>query len=188
MIYNCFGHPIEERDLIYIYILKVKVMWSRYNPGVAQRVDRGIALLFPDRGTRRGWVVNSTPRLHFIPGKDPVLIVQEAGWDPGSVWTGGKSHPHRDSIPDLPARSQSLYRLSYWAPYIYIYIYIYNSSKVPSRTLHAEYQINSRNNIATNAVLWNVGNSVLQISAYGWTCCLHHSTTKLIKGARLREA
>ena len=27
----------------------------------------------------------------------------------------GKSHPHRDSIPDLPACSQSLYRLSYRA-------------------------------------------------------------------------
>ena len=25
----------------------------------------------------------------------------------------GKSRPHRDSIPDRPARSQSLYRLSY---------------------------------------------------------------------------
>ena len=29
------------------------------------------------------------------------------------VWTGGKSRPHRDSIPERPARSQSLYRLSY---------------------------------------------------------------------------
>ena len=27
----------------------------------------------------------------------------------------GKSRPHRDSIPDRPARSQSLYRLSYRA-------------------------------------------------------------------------
>ena len=27
---------------------------SRYRPGVAQRVGRGIALLFHDRGTRRG--------------------------------------------------------------------------------------------------------------------------------------
>ena len=26
---------------------------------------------------------------------------------------GRKSHPHRDSIPDRPAHSQSLYRLSY---------------------------------------------------------------------------
>ena len=28
--------------------------WSRYRPGVAQRVGRSIALLFHDRGTRRG--------------------------------------------------------------------------------------------------------------------------------------
>jgi hypothetical protein len=60
-------------------------------------------------------VVSSTPRPHFTPGKDPVPIVQETGWAPGSVWTGGKSRPHRDSIPDRPARSQSLYRLSYRA-------------------------------------------------------------------------
>ena len=51
------------------------------------------------------------------PGKDPVPILQEAGWVPEPVWTGGKSHPHRDSIPDRPARSQSLYRLSYPAHY-----------------------------------------------------------------------
>jgi len=30
------------------------VKFSRYRPGVAQRVGRGIALLFHDRGTRRG--------------------------------------------------------------------------------------------------------------------------------------
>ena len=58
-------------------------------------------------------MVSSTPRPHFTPGKDPVPILQEAGWAPGPVWTGGKSLPHRDSIPDRPARSQSLYRLSY---------------------------------------------------------------------------
>ena len=45
----------------------------------------------------------------LYPGKDPVPILQEAGWAPGPVWTGGISHPHRDSIPDPPARSQSLY-------------------------------------------------------------------------------
>ena len=92
---------------------KVKIKCSRYRPGVAQRVGRGIALLFHDRGSRSGWVVSSTPRLRFAPGKDPVPILQEAGWALGPVWTGGKSHPHRDSIPDRPARSQSLYRLSY---------------------------------------------------------------------------
>ena len=45
------------------------------------------------------------PRPHFTPGKDPVPIVQEAGWAPGPVWTDGKSRPHRDSIPDRPAHS-----------------------------------------------------------------------------------
>jgi len=82
---------------------------------VAQRVGRGIALLFHDHGTRRGWVVSSMPRPHFTPGKEPVLILQETGWTPGPVWTGGKARPHRNSIPDRPARSQSLYRLSYLA-------------------------------------------------------------------------
>jgi len=80
---------------------------------VAQREGRGIALLFHDRGTRRGWVVSSTPWPHFTPGKDPVPVLQQAGWAPGLVWTGGNSRPHRDSIPVRLARCQSLYRLSY---------------------------------------------------------------------------
>ena len=53
-------------------------------------------------------MVSSMPRPHFTPGKDPVPILQEAGWAPGPVWTGGNSRPHRDSIPDHPARSQSV--------------------------------------------------------------------------------
>jgi hypothetical protein len=60
-------------------------------------------------------VVSSTPRPHFTPGKDPVPILQEVGWAPGPVWTGGKSRPHLDSIPNRPTCSQSLYRLSYRA-------------------------------------------------------------------------
>ena len=50
-------------------------------------------------------MVSSTPQPHFTPGKDPVPILQEDGWAPGPVWTGGKSRPHRDSIPDRPAGS-----------------------------------------------------------------------------------
>jgi len=34
--------------------LKVKVKCSLYRPGVAQMMGRDIALLFHDRGTRRG--------------------------------------------------------------------------------------------------------------------------------------
>ena len=80
---------------------------------MAQRVGRRIVLLFHDRGIRRGRVVSSTLRPHFTPGKEPVPILQEVGWAPGPVWTGEKSRPHWDSMPDRPACSQSPYRLSY---------------------------------------------------------------------------
>jgi len=94
---------------------------------VAQRVGRGIDLLFHDRGTRTGWVVSSTPPPHFTPAKDPVPSLQEAGWAPGPVWTSGKSSPHRDSIPDSSDRSQSLYRLSYPAHEYRIYSRIFTT-------------------------------------------------------------
>ena len=45
--------------------------------------------------------------------KIQVPILQEAGLAPGPVWSGGKSRHNRDSIPDRPARSQSLYPLNY---------------------------------------------------------------------------
>ena len=80
---------------------------------MAQWVGRGLALLFHDRVTRRGWVVSSTPRPYFTPGKDRVPIVQETVWAPGPVWTGGKSRPTGIRSPDRPARSKSLYRLRY---------------------------------------------------------------------------
>ena len=58
------------------HVPNIKVKWSRYWPSVAQRVGRGIALFFHDRGIRRGWVVSSTPRPHFTPGKDQVPVLQ----------------------------------------------------------------------------------------------------------------
>ena len=65
-------------------------------------------------GTRRGWGVSVTLRPLFTPGKDPVPIVQEAGWAPGPVWTGAENlAPIGIRCRDRPARSQSLYRLSY---------------------------------------------------------------------------
>ena len=54
------------------------------------------------------------PRPLFTPGKDPVPIVQEAGWAQGLVWTGVKNlTPTRIQSLDRPARSQSLYQLCY---------------------------------------------------------------------------
>ena len=50
----------------------------------------------------------------LYPRKDPVPIVQEAGWAPGLVWTGAKNlAPTGIRSPDRPARSQSLYLLRY---------------------------------------------------------------------------
>ena len=40
---------------------------------------------------RSGWGVSITPRQHITPGKDPVPIVQEAGWASGPVWTGAEN-------------------------------------------------------------------------------------------------
>jgi hypothetical protein len=53
----------------------------------AHRRSRGIALLFLDHGTRRGRGVRITPWPLYTPQKDPVRIVQEAGWATGPVWT-----------------------------------------------------------------------------------------------------
>ena len=83
----------------------------------AHRESTGVSLLFLDHGTRRGWGVSVTPLPLFTPGNDSVPIVQEAGWTPGPVWTSAKNvTPIGILSPDLPARSQSLYRLSYPGP------------------------------------------------------------------------
>ena len=80
----------------------------------ARRGSRGIALLFHDHGTRRGWGVSVTPRTLFTAGKDPLPIVQEAGWAPGPVWRGAENIvPTGIRSPDRPVLSQSLYQLSY---------------------------------------------------------------------------
>ena len=78
-------------------------------------------------------MVSSTPLPHFTPGKDPVPILQEAKWAPGPVWWGGKSRPHQDSIPDHPACSQSLYRLSYPA-HVYTHTHTHTHTRGPGST------------------------------------------------------
>jgi hypothetical protein len=87
----------------------------------AHRGSRGIALLFHDHGIRKGWGVSVTPWPLFTPEKDLVPILQEAGWTPGPVWTGAENlaPPTGIRFPDRPARSQSLYRLSYLAHIFY---------------------------------------------------------------------
>ena len=79
----------------------------------AHRGSRGIALLFLDHGTRRGWGVSVMPWPLFTPGKDSVPNVQEAGWAPGPATVAENLAPTGIRSPDRPARSQSLYRLRY---------------------------------------------------------------------------
>jgi hypothetical protein len=77
------------------------------------RESRGIALLFLTLAVERGRF-SVTPRPLSTPGKDPVPIVQEAGWAPKPVWTGADNLASTGiRSPDRPARSQSLYRQSY---------------------------------------------------------------------------
>jgi hypothetical protein len=57
-------------------------------------------------------VVNSAPRLPYSQEKDPVPVVQEAGWVSELVWMGPEKAPSTGvRTPDSPARSESLYRL-----------------------------------------------------------------------------
>jgi len=51
------------------------------------------------------------------PGKNPVPIVQEAGWAPGPVWTGAENIAFTGiRSPDRQSRRELLYRLSYRGP------------------------------------------------------------------------
>ena len=53
----------------------------------------------------------------FTPGKDPIPIVEEAGWTPEPLWKDAENvAPTGIRSPDFPARSESLYRLSYPGP------------------------------------------------------------------------
>ena len=62
-----------------------------------------------------GWSAPCPGRI--TPGKDPVPIVQEAGWATGPVWTGAENLALTGiRSPDRPARSELLYRLSYHGP------------------------------------------------------------------------
>ena len=61
------------------------------------------------------WGGCAKPRLgRFTPGRDPVAIIENAGWAPGPVRTGAeKFTPTGIRSPDRPAHSKSLYQLSY---------------------------------------------------------------------------
>ena len=92
----------------------VKVKFTLEQATKAQRESRGISTL-PLTSVLTGV---DGERHAQAPGKDPVPIVQEAGWAPGPVWTGAENlTPTGILSPDSPAHSESLYRLSYPGPH-----------------------------------------------------------------------
>ena len=79
-------------------LLKVKVK--------VYKANRGIVPLIPNISDRWGWVVDPTPRPLYPRERDPVSIVQEAGWALGLVWKGaGNLASSGIGSPDRPARS-----------------------------------------------------------------------------------
>jgi len=79
----------------------------------------GIALLFLDHGTRRGEGSASRPGRSLPPGKTRHPLHRRRSGPPGPVWTGAENlAPTGIRSPVCPARSQSLYRLSYPAHYV----------------------------------------------------------------------
>jgi len=59
-------------------ISPIKLKWSRYRPGVAQKLGRGVALLFHDLGTRKG-----------VSGQQHTPVALYPRERPGTHFTGG---------------------------------------------------------------------------------------------------
>ena len=93
----------------------------------------------------------------IYPEKDPVPILQEAGWAPSPVWRCGKPRPHRDSIPNYPARSQSLYRLSYPAHNVFLRSYLQSGLRhtfLISDTYHPDILYYESRNVEIPGFFW----------------------------------
>jgi len=93
---------------------------------VAQRGGRGIALLFQDLGAR--WSEGSAARPgRTLPlGKTRYPLYRRLGGHQGRSGRAENLTPTGIRSPDRPARSQSLYRLSYPAHFTYAYTMLYS--------------------------------------------------------------
>ena len=89
------------------------VKCSRYRPGVAQRVGRVIALLFHDRGTRRGEWSAACPGNTLPPGKTQYPFYRRLGGPKGRSGQAENLVPTGIRFWTVQPIAQSLYRLSY---------------------------------------------------------------------------
>jgi hypothetical protein len=128
-MFTDFGkvYDLVRREALYNILIKfgipmklVKVKVSLTDPKAQKEVEAQLYSFLISALERGGWPAPRPGR--FTPVKDPVPIVQEAGWAPGPVLTCAKNLAPTGIFlctrsPDRPARSQSLYRLSYPGPY-----------------------------------------------------------------------
>ena len=95
------------------FLFLKKVKFSRYRPGMAQRLRRGIALLFHDRGTRRGEWSAARPGRTLPLGKTRYPFYRRLVGPQG--WSGRAENLAPTGIRSQTVQpvAQSLYRLSY---------------------------------------------------------------------------
>ena len=104
---ECFQQTLTPRRFLQQHILQSKKKYTVH------------PLLFLDHGTRRGEGSASRPGRSLPPGKDPVPIVQEAGWGLGLVCTSAENlAPTRIRSPDRPARSSVAIPTELPGPYL----------------------------------------------------------------------
>jgi hypothetical protein len=101
-----------------------------------------------------GWVVTATP-LPLFPRETPGIIVYEDGWIPGPVWTGAENlAPTGIRSPDRPARSESLYRLSYPGPLPVIKTELNSSQFKFRRSIRNKKNALCKNHVCLSLCLW----------------------------------
>jgi len=122
------GPVTGSLHLIYIYIYththtNIYIYKRRTQVTKAQRWKRGIALLFFNLGAR--WMGQRHAPAALPPGKNRYPLHRRMGGPHGLFGRVRKISPSPGFDPRTvqPARSESLYRLSY-PGHIYIYIYI----------------------------------------------------------------
>jgi hypothetical protein len=98
----------------------VKLKFTLEQATKAQRGSRGIALLFVE------WVVSATPRALYYQERHGTHCIGGGVGPRSGVGGCEKTLPPPDSIPGRPARSESLYRLSYPGP-----LFLMNMFEIP---------------------------------------------------------
>jgi len=117
-------YRIMRRFTIFI---KVNVKWSRYRPDVAQRVGRGIVLVFHDRGTRRGEWSAARPGRTLPPGKNRYAFYGRLGGPQGRSARAENLVPTGIRSRTVQPVAQSLYWLSYRAHSRCLFLFTFNS-------------------------------------------------------------